>query len=283
MAAGKLILAGTPIGNSGDATPRLLEVLATADVIAAEDTRKLHALAQRLGVKIGGKVISCHEHNETSRITELLAALADGQTVLLVTDAGMPAVSDPGYRLVAAAASDGYFITCIPGPSAVTTAIALSGLASDRFAFEGFLPRKTGERERLLESLRSESRTMVFFEAPHRIQEMVGSVGKVLGVDRSAALCRELTKVYEEVWRGTLAQLSARLEARAQEPVGIRGEFVVVVAGAKPQVAALPDLVPEVRRRRADAGASLKEAAAAIAAEYNVSKRELYNLALREG
>jgi len=281
MSTGVLVLAGTPIGNSADASPRLLELLASADIVAAEDTRKLAALAQRLGVTVAGKVVACHEHNEFDVAPRLLDAVAAGQTVALVTDAGMPAVSDPGYRLVQLAADRNLPVTCVPGPSAVVTALALSGLPSDRFAFEGFLPRKATGRQRALAQLATESRTLVFFEAPHRILATIQDVASAFGDNRPAALCRELTKTYEEVIRGTLGELVSILQRREAEPGGIRGEFVIVVAPAAVRDEATPeDLVNQVIDLT-EQGISLKDAAANIAAKSGVSKRELYNLALR--
>jgi len=277
---GALVLAGTPIGNVGDASPRLIELLETADIVAAEDTRKLKALAARLGITVPGKVVPCHEHNEAGQAPALLDAVAAGQVVALVTDAGMPAVSDPGYRLVELAVARDLPVTCVPGPSAVITALALSGLPSDRFAFEGFLPRKPGARQRLLQGLAQDQRTLVFFEAPHRVLESVQDLGQVFGIERRAALCRELTKTHEEVLRGTLGELAEALAARAKEPGGIRGEFVIVVAPADDVAApSSGDLMAQVRHL-VDDGASLKDAAATVAAQHGVSKRELYNLCL---
>jgi len=278
---GTLILAGTPIGNVGDASPRLLELLETADIVAAEDTRKLRALAGRLGVTVKGQVVPCYEHNEIQQAPFLLDAVAAGQTVVLVTDAGMPGVSDPGYRLVAAAAARGVPVTCVPGPSAAVTALALSGLPSDRFAFEGFLPRKPGARAKTLAGLAAEPRTLVFFEAPHRVLDTVRDLADAFGASRSAALCRELTKVYEEVIRGTLGQLVVALSQRQAEPGGIRGEFVIVI-GPMPDGGALlsqEDLAKEVAKLVGE-GSSLKDATAAVAAAHQASKRELYNYCL---
>jgi len=280
--SGALVLAGTPIGNLGDASPRLLELLETAEVIAAEDTRKLKALAQRLGVTIRGRVVACHEHNESAVAPALLAAIEAGQTVALVTDAGMPGVSDPGYRLVALAVAQGLPVTCVPGPSAAVTALAVSGLPSDRFAFEGFFPRKPGQRLRALQSLAHEPRTLVFFEAPHRVLETVSTMAEVFGPARPAALCRELTKTYEEVLRGGLGELRQILTDRAATPGGIRGEFVIVVGPDDAEALPVGDLLEQVRRRVAE-GETLKSATTAVAAEYGGSRRELYNqcLALR--
>jgi len=280
------VLAGTPIGNTDDASARLRELLRTADVVAAEDTRRLRELARRLGVEVSGRVVSYYEHNELARADELLGAVADGLTVVMVTDAGMPAVSDPGYRLVAAAVARGLAVTCAPGPSAVTTALAVSGLPSDRFCFEGFLPRKAGERARYLAELATERRTMVFFEAPHRVVETVAALAEAFGAGRGAALCRELTKTYEEVLRLPLGELAAALARRAAEPGGIRGEIVIVVAGqpkatptATESATELAALVAEVHRRTA-AGERHKDAVAAVAQQHGLPKRALYNASL---
>ncbi|MFJ4673678.1 16S rRNA (cytidine(1402)-2'-O)-methyltransferase [Kitasatospora purpeofusca] len=270
---GVLVLAGTPIGDVADAPPRLLTELAAADVIAAEDTRRLRRLTQALGVAPAGRVVSYFEGNEVGRTPELVEALLGGARVLLVTDAGMPSVSDPGYRLVAAAVAADLKVTAVPGPSAVLTALALSGLPVDRFTFEGFLPRKTGDRARQLASIATEPRTMVFFEAPHRIAEALAAMAEAFGPERPAAVCRELTKTYEEVKRGPLGDLAAW----AAE--GVRGEITVVVAGAPP--AAPKELGPAELARlvavREEAGERRKEAIAAIAAELSLPKREVFD------
>ncbi|WP_406091947.1 16S rRNA (cytidine(1402)-2'-O)-methyltransferase [Kitasatospora purpeofusca] len=270
---GVLVLAGTPIGDVADAPPRLLSELASADVIAAEDTRRLRRLTQALGVTPAGRVVSYFEGNEVGRTPELVEALLGGARVLLVTDAGMPSVSDPGYRLVAAAVAADLKVTAVPGPSAVLTALALSGLPVDRFTFEGFLPRKTGDRARQLASVAAEPRTMVFFEAPHRIAEALAAMAEAFGPERPAAVCRELTKTYEEVKRGPLGDLAAW----AAE--GVRGEITVVVAGAPP--AAPKELGPAELARlvavREEAGERRKEAIAAIAAELSLPKREVFD------
>ncbi|MCL1869286.1 MAG: 16S rRNA (cytidine(1402)-2'-O)-methyltransferase [Promicromonosporaceae bacterium] len=279
--AGALVLAATPIGNSEDASPRLRRLLATADVVAAEDTRRLHALADRLGVTVTGRVVSYYEHNEVARADELLDVVDGGGTVVVVTDAGMPAVSDPGFRAVARAVERGVRVTAAPGPSAVLTALALSGLPTDRFTFEGFAPRKPGDRSRAFGALAAETRTMVFFEAPHRIGATLAAMAAAFGDTRPAAVCRELTKTYEEVLRGPLGTLVAEVEARSADGgPGLRGEICVVVGGA-PAVAApsQEDLVAEVLSRVA-AGERLKEVAADVAASTGVSRRDLYNAAL---
>ncbi|TDE94305.1 16S rRNA (cytidine(1402)-2'-O)-methyltransferase [Occultella glacieicola] len=269
-----IVLAATPIGDTGDAPPRLVELLRRADLIAAEDTRRLRALAARLDVTLTSKVISYHEHNESERAQVLVAAAQEGDTVLVVSDAGMPGVSDPGFRVVRAAADAGVRVTAVPGPSAVLTAIALSGLASDRFTFEGFVARRPGERARALAALADEPRTMVFFESPHRIADTLAAMADAFGADRAAAVCRELTKTYEQVRRGPLTDL-ARWAAD-----GVRGEITVVVAGATPSASEPADHVDEVLAR-IEAGERLKEAAATVAAAHGVSRRELYEAALR--
>lgn len=273
---GALVLAGTPLGRADDASARLRASLAGADVIAAEDTRRLRRLAADLGVELSGSVVSYYEAVEQARIPGLLERIAGGATVVLVTDAGMPSVSDPGYRLVAAAAAAGLPVTCVPGPSAVLTALALSGLPSDRFCFEGFLPRKTGERARALAELAGERRTMVFFESVHRIEDTLTAMRQAFGADRPAALCRELTKTYEQVVRGTLADLVAAAEA------GLRGELTLVVAGASgppappPDPAELAGLVQEL----VTAGRSRRDAVDEVAARFGLPRRAVYNAAV---
>ncbi len=272
-ARGLLIVAGVPMGNPGDATARLISALGSADVIAAEDTRRARALAASLDVQPPGRILSFYDHNEQGRIPQLLSALDAGQTVLLVTDAGMPSVSDPGYRLVAAVVEAGHRVTCLPGPSAVTTALALSGLPVERFLFDGFAPRKSGARRAWLTELVDQRRAAVFFESPHRLAETLADAADVLGADRRAAVCRELTKTYEEVRRGTLGELAAWAAD------GVRGEITVVLAGADPASANPEDHVAAVLRR-VDAGERLKDACAAVAGETGASKRELYEAAV---
>ena len=265
---------GTVLGVNNRNT-RLRRLLAEADVVAAEDTRRTRALAARLGVTIGGRVVSHHEHNESGRTEDLLDVVAGGGTVLVVTDAGMPTVSDPGFRVVQAAVAAGLPVTVAPGPSAVLAALALSGLPTDRFCFEGFLPRRPGERARALAALATERRTMVLFEAPHRVPEALDALVAAFGGERQAAVCRELTKTYEEVRRGPLADLAAW--AHAGE---VRGEVVLVVAGAPEQgVRDVADLVPEVLGR-VDAGERLKTVVAEVAEATGVVKRDLYAAAL---
>ncbi|NNG18264.1 16S rRNA (cytidine(1402)-2'-O)-methyltransferase [Naumannella sp. ID2617S] len=268
-----LVLAGTPIGSAEDASPRLLRTLATAEVIAAEDTRRLHGLLQRLGVQTSAKVVSYFEGNEAVRTPELVAELREGRTVVLVTDAGMPSVSDPGYRLVAAAVAEGVAVTAVPGPSAVLTALAVSGLPVDRFTFEGFLPRRAGERSRRLARLATEERTMVFFEAPHRLADFLDDAATALGGDRSAAVCRELTKTYEEVRRGGLAELAGWAREHA------RGEITVVISGAPLADADPVDAVAEVQQLMAE-GARLKPAVAEVAERSGVPRNALYQAVL---
>jgi len=272
--AGVIVLAATPIGNTEDASPRLVRLLGEADLIAAEDTRRLRALAARLGVQVTARVLSYHEHNEQARTETVLQTAAAGGTVLVVTDAGMPAVSDPGFRVVRAAAEAGVQVTAAPGPSAALTALALSGLPSDRFCFEGFPPRKPGERDRALAALADEQRTMIFFESPHRIAATLQAMAEAFGPDRPATVCRELTKTFEEVRRGPLAALAEWASDQ------VRGELSIVVAGAEPATPEPEDLLAEVLRRT-EAGERLKDVTAELSAAHRVSRRELYEAALR--
>jgi 16S rRNA (cytidine1402-2'-O)-methyltransferase len=269
---GRVVLAATPLGSVGDASARLRAALADTPVVAAEDTRRMRRLAADLDVTIGGRVVSFFEGNETARLPLLLGALADGLDVLVVTDAGMPSVSDPGYRLVAAAVAAGFTVTCLPGPSAVLAALAVSGLPVDRFCFEGFLPRKGGERRRALAALSGEARTIVFFEAPHRLAGALADCVTAFGGDRAGAVCRELTKTYEEVWRGPMAVLAERA---AQ---GVRGEITVVVAGAvrSTEPVAAADLAAAVGAREAS-GVHRKSAVAEVAVEFGVPKRTVFD------
>jgi 16S rRNA (cytidine1402-2'-O)-methyltransferase len=272
--SGRLVLAATPLGDSRDASARLVEAFGSAEVIAAEDTRRTRSLISALGATPTGRIVSFYDAVETSRIAGLVEAIQEGGTVLLVTDAGMPSVSDPGYRLVAACVEADLPITCLPGPSAVTTALALSGLPCDRFCFEGFAPRKPGERRKWLTALATEPRTAVFFESPHRIASLLSDAAEVLGGERRAAVCRELTKTYEEVRRGGLAELAAWAED------GVRGEITVVLAGAEPATAPDMETLVERVKARVAAGARLKEAAAEVAAEFDVGKKALYDAAV---
>ena len=273
--AGVLVLAATPIGRPDDAPPRLVAELAGADVVAAEDTRRLKRLTSDLGVTLGGRVVSYFEGNESARTPVLLEALLAGERVLLVTDAGMPSVSDPGYRLVAAAVEADVPVTAVPGPSAVLTALAVSGMPVDRFCFEGFLPRKPGEKARALAALADERRTMVLFEAPHRIAASLSAMAEAFGADRQAAVCRELTKTYEEVKRGGLAELAAWAAD------GVKGEITVVVSGAPATtVTTVQEALPGIRERVA-AGERLKDVCADVAATTGLSKKALYDAAVR--
>jgi 16S rRNA (cytidine1402-2'-O)-methyltransferase len=272
-----LVVAATPIGRIEDASPRLAAELAGADVIAAEDTRRLRRLAAELGVDIRASVVSYFEGNEAQRTGQLVEALESGSRVLLVTDAGMPSVSDPGYRLVAAAVAAGVPVTAVPGPSAVLTALAVSGLPVDRFCFEGFLPRRQGERSARLAELADEARTMVFFESPRRTASALSDMAAAFGPDRPAAVCRELTKTYEEIRRGGLAELADWAED------GIRGEVTVVVAGAPAAVPgeldadALARLVDEVQA----GGVSRRDAIGAVVRDTGHPRRVVYEAAHR--
>jgi 16S rRNA (cytidine1402-2'-O)-methyltransferase len=273
--AGVLTVAAAPIGDPADASGRLGLALASAGLIAAEDTRRLRRLAAALGVSLTGRVVSYYDEVETRRATGLLAELAAGQDVLLVTDAGLPGVSDPGYRLISAAAQAGIRVTVLPGPSAVTTALVVSGLPGDRFAFEGFPPRRRGERERRFGELAAERRTLIFFESPRRIGETLAELAAAFGTDRRAAVCRELTKTHEEVLRGTLTELASQLAG------GTLGEVTLVVAGAPAAPigpAALAEAVAQVQAHVQD-GATTRDAVAAVAAATGLRKRDLYNAA----
>ena len=272
---GVLVLAGTPIGDAAGAPPALLAALTDADVIAAEDTRKFRDLCRRLGIAPQARVISFFDGNEAARVDSLVAHLLEGRRVVVVSDAGMPAVSDPGYRLVAAAAEAGVTVTAVPGPSAVLTALAVSGLPTDRFCFEGFLPRKAGERRARLAGLAAEQRTMVFFEAPHRLAAFLADASAVLGADRRAVVCRELTKTHEEVLRGTLAELAAWAAGE------VRGEITVVIEGAAASGGSLTDALASVRLATGT-GKRLSEAVAEAALAHGVSRRELYDAALKD-
>ncbi|GAC57430.1 hypothetical protein GOHSU_19_00350 [Gordonia hirsuta DSM 44140 = NBRC 16056] len=269
------MLAGTPMGQPGDASPRLRQALASADIVAAEDTRRARSLAAALDVTIGGRLVSYYDHVEAQRTPQLVEAIDDGATVLLITDAGMPSVSDPGYRLVAACAAAGLKVTCLPGPSAVTTALALSALPADRFCFDGFAPRKPGARGEWLATLRTEPRTVVFFESPHRLAQTLTDAAQVLGAERRAAVCRELTKTYEEVRRGGLGEL-AQWAAD-----GVKGEITVVISGASPiDDAADLESVAAQAAQLAEAGTRLKEACEQAAAGTPFSRREVYEAVL---
>ncbi|MGL5864843.1 MAG: 16S rRNA (cytidine(1402)-2'-O)-methyltransferase [Dermatophilaceae bacterium] len=274
MGDGVLVLAGTPIGDPRDAPPRLADELRSADVVAAEDTRRLRRLCQAIGVEPAGRVVSFHEHNEAARTVELAERLRVGDRVLVVTDAGMPSVSDPGFRLVSAAVADDVRVTGVPGPSAVLLALAVSGLPVDRFCFEGFLPRRDGERSRALAALTTEPRTMVFFEAPHRTSRALAAMGDAFGPDRRAAVCRELTKTHEEVRRGTLVELAAWAAD------GVRGEVTVVVAGSSGVSVDLASQLPGILAR-VGRGERLTEVCADVAAATGLSRKVLYDAAIR--
>jgi 16S rRNA (cytidine1402-2'-O)-methyltransferase len=278
MTAGRLVLAATPIGDPGDASPRLARLIAEADVVAAEDTRRLRRLAAALGVVPAGRVVSHHEHNEAARVAELVDVVRGGGTVLVVTDAGMPGVSDPGLRAVRAVVAEGLPVTAVPGPSAALTALAVSGLPSDRFCFEGFPPRTPGKRAAAFGALAAESRTMLFFESPRRTAATLSAMATAFGADRAAAVCRELTKTYEEVRRGPLGELA--VWAASTE---VLGEVTIVVGGApaRPAAADLPTLVAEVKAQVA-AGIRLKDAVSTVATAAGIPKRELYAAATRK-
>ncbi|GAB2925712.1 16S rRNA (cytidine(1402)-2'-O)-methyltransferase [Micromonospora polyrhachis] len=273
---GRLLLLGAPLGNSADASPRLRDGLASADIVAAEDTRRLARLARDLDVTIAGRVVSYFEGNEERRTPDLVAAIGDGAVVALVTDGGMPSVSDPGYRLVRATLDAGAPVTAAPGPSAVTTALALSGLPCDRFCFEGFLPRSGGARRARLRELATEPRTLVLFEAPHRVASALADLAATFGDDRPAAVCRELTKTYEEVLRRPLGALAEWAASGAP-----RGEITLVVAGAPPATSADrpadDELRAEVASREAG-GTSRRDAITAVANEYGLRRRDVYTI-----
>ncbi len=275
MSAGRLLIGATPMGQPADASTRLVRALASADVIAAEDTRRIRTLAAALEVKPGGKVVSLYDQNEATRVPALVAEIAAGATVLLVSDAGMPLISDPGYRLVAACIDSDLPITCLPGPSAVTTALAVSGLPSEKFCFEGFAPRRHSARMTWLATLAAEPRTCVFFESPRRLAETLRDAVDALGGEREAVVCRELTKTHEEVVRGSLTELAEWAKD------GVLGEITVVLAGAVPQ-ADIQSLVAQVQSL-VEAGMRVKDACAQVIAMHPgaPSRRELYDAVVR--
>jgi 16S rRNA (cytidine1402-2'-O)-methyltransferase len=275
MSAGRLLLGATPLGQPSDASPRLITALGSADVVAAEDTRRVRMLAKALDVRIAGKVVSFFDHVEASRVPALVEEISAGATVLVVSDAGMPLISDPGHRLVLACLDAGLPVRCLPGPSAVTTALAVSGLPSEKFCFEGFAPRKPSARSAWLASLAEERRTCVFFESPRRLAACLRDAVEQLGGARRAAVCRELTKVHEEVVRGSLAELATWAAD------GVLGEITVVLAGASPR-ADLPALVAEVEALAAG-GVRVKDACSQVADAHPElrSRRELYDAVLR--
>lgn len=268
---GRLVLCGAPIGDPADASPRLAGALASADVVAAEDTRRLRRLAAALGVERLPLVLAHHEHNEAGSVPALVARMVAGETVALVTDAGMPGISDPGYRLVTAAAAAGVPVSVVPGPSAVTTALAVSGLPTDRWVFEGFLPRRPGQRQRRCAELASEPRTVVLLESPHRLAAALADLAAACGGDRRAVVARELTKTWEEVVRTDLAGLLAWAGERE-----VRGEITLVLAGAPPTTAPEDGLADQVATREA-AGFPRKEAIAAVVAATGRPRREVYD------
>src|SRR5215467_16174648 len=284
--SGTLIVAAAPLGQPADASPRLASALAAAGIIAAEDTRRALRLARELGVKISGRLVSYYDAVDQDRVAELLAAMEAGTDVLLIADAGMPGVSDPGYRLVGAAAAAGVPVTVLPGPSAVTAALAVSGLPTDRFCFEGFPPRAAGPRQRRFAELAGEPRTMVFFESRRRAAATLGELAAAFGPDRRAVACRELTKTHEEVARGTLAELAAWAGH------GVLGEITLVVAGAPAKTAPRPgepgwaasvaEAMAAVSAREAG-GMPRKTAIAAVAAESGLPRREVYNAVVTRG
>jgi 16S rRNA (cytidine1402-2'-O)-methyltransferase len=272
-----LTLAAAPIGRPEDASPRLAAALGAATIVAAEDTRRVRRLAAALGVRLTGSVVSYFDSVEAARVPGLLAELEAGRDVLLVTDAGLPGISDPGYRLVAAAAAAGIPVTVLPGPSAVTAALAVSGLPSDRFCFEGFPPRRPGERARRLAELAGEPRTLIFFESPRRLAASLAAMAEAFGPERPAVVCRELTKTHEEIRRGTLGELAAWAAG------GVLGEITIVVAGARPRRADPADIGPQAAARVAtleQAGTPRKAAIAEVARELGLRKRDIYDAVL---
>jgi 16S rRNA (cytidine1402-2'-O)-methyltransferase len=275
MTIGRLLIGATPLGQPSDASARLVKALASADVVAAEDTRRIRTLARALDVKLAGKVVSLYDANEASRVPSLVGDIEAGATILLVSDAGMPLISDPGYRLVAACIEAGALVQCLPGPSAVTTALAVSGLPVERFCFEGFAPRKKSARMSWLTTLAAEPRTCVFFESPRRLPDTLRDAVEALGAERRAVVCRELTKTHEEVVRGTLGELAAWASD------GVLGEITVVLAGATPKTD-LQTLVADVQAL-VDDGARVKDACAQVIAENPgaPSRRQLYDAVLR--
>ncbi|CAM4205675.1 Ribosomal RNA small subunit methyltransferase I [Mycobacterium basiliense] len=274
MTSGRLLLGATPLGRPSDASPGLIDALANVDVVAAEDTRRVRTLAKALDVQIGGRVVSLFDRVEALRVGSLVDAIHDGATVLVVSDAGMPVINDPGYRLVTACIDAGIEVTCLPGPSAVTTALIVSGLPSDKFCFEGFAPRKGSARRSWLASLAEEPRTCVFFESPRRLAACLQDAVEQLGGARPAAVCRELTKTHEEIVRGPLEELAAWAED------GVLGEITVVIAGATPLHVDLRSLVGEVENLVA-AGIRIKDACSEVAAAHQgVRARQLYDAVL---
>ena len=274
--SGRLVLVGTPIGNLGDLTPRAVDALTTADTIACEDTRRTRALLSHLGLPAGKRLLAVHDHNEAVEVANVLARLDKGERVVVVTDAGMPGISDPGERLVAAAAAANHPVDVIPGPSALIAALVVSGLSTSRFCFEGFLPRKGTARARRLAEVAADLRTTVLFEAPHRVRQTVADMAGAVGDTRRVAVARELTKMHEEVWRGTLGGAIEHLSTK--EP---RGEYVVVLDGAPPPQPADESDVEAALRARLDAGTDKRAAITEVTATLGVPKRVVYDIALR--
>ena len=274
--AGRLVLVGTPIGNLGDLPPRAVEALTEADTIACEDTRRTRALLSHLGVPGGGRLLAVHDHNEAAAVSDVLRRLDRGERVVVVTDAGMPGISDPGERLVAAAAAADHTVEVVPGPSAAVAALVVSGLPTGRFCFEGFLPRKGSARAERLAELVAEPRTVVLFEAPHRVRQTIADLAAAAGDLRRVALVRELTKLHEEVWRGTLAAAVDHLSEH--EP---RGEYVIVLDGAPPAPPAGESDVEDALRSRIGAGLDKRTAIAEVASTLGVPKRVVYDVALK--
>ncbi len=267
-----LTLAATPLGNPGDASPRLKDAIAAAEIIAAEDSRRFHRLCSDIGVTFTGRIISFFDGNETERSQEILQYLQEGKNVLVVSDAGMPTISDPGFRLARDAMAQNLEVKVIPGPSAPVMAVALSGLATDRFSFEGFTPRALGARQAAFEALRFEERTMVFFEAPHRLVESLQDAEAIFGTDRRGAICREMTKTYEETIRGSLAELLTWAQSKE-----VLGEITLVIAGAEAGSAekSADQMVARVREYEVS-GMDRKSSISTVADEFNLPKRIVY-------
>jgi len=273
---GRLVLVGTPIGNLGDLSPRAVDALTTADTIACEDTRRTRALLSHLGLPAGRRLLAVHDHNEAVEVANVLARLDRGERVVVVTDAGMPGISDPGERLVAAAAAGDHAVEVVPGPSALIAALVVSGLSTSRFCFEGFLPRKGTARARRLAEVAADVRTTIVFEAPHRVRQTVADLAAAAGDTRRVAVARELTKMHEEVWRGTLAGAVEHLSTKAP-----RGEYVVVLDGAPPPDPAGEADVEAALRSRLQSGADKRSAIAEVTAALGVPKRLVYDIALK--
>jgi 16S rRNA (cytidine1402-2'-O)-methyltransferase len=275
VTAGRLLLVGTPIGNLGDLSPRAREVLARADVIACEDTRHTGLLLQRSGV-VAKRLLSLHEHNEASRVPEILSLLDEGRSVAVVSDAGMPCVSDPGARVVSAAAAAGHTVSVVPGPSAVVAAAVVSGIVDGRFCFEGFLPRRGPERRARLEAIAGSSAPSVLYEAPRRVATTLAELAAVCGHERVVAICRELTKLHEETWRGSLGESATR--PGAAQP---RGEYVLVVAARPDKGRPTGEEIESALSDRIANGADRRSAVAEVVAALGASRRDVYAAALR--